>query len=79
MLKKALPLMKECRRDKKQVVLSQIHVSSGGKIPIAAAAPDNTGDDAVARCCAQRFKEASPGWKPGSSGIIFFEVTLDPK
>jgi serine/threonine-protein kinase len=77
-LKKALPAMKECRRAKKEVVLSQIHVSPGGKIPIAAAAPDNKGNEAAARCAAQRFKDAAPGWKPGDSGIIFFEVTLDP-
>lgn len=77
-LKKALPSMKECRRATKQVVQAQAHVGSEGNVPLATAGPDNAGDAAAARCVAQRFKDAAPGWKPGGSGIIFFDATLDP-
>jgi hypothetical protein len=80
-LKKALPEMEECRRATDEHVMAAVHVHPVGKITLAGVAPDNKGNEAAARCVAQRFKEAAAGWKQGAddSGIIFFEVTLKAK
>jgi len=78
-LKKAAPEMQICRRTVADDVKAQIHVHPGPTITLAQAHPDNKGDAGVARCVANRFKEAAPGWHPGETGILAFEVHLDPK
>lgn len=80
-LKKALPEMEECRRGSDEHVMAAVHVHPVGKITLTGVAPDNKGNEAAARCVAQRFKEAATGWKQGAeaSGILTFEVTLKAK
>jgi hypothetical protein len=55
----------------------QLFVQDDGTITIAKADPDNHGDPATAGCVARRFQDATP-FEPHGSGIVSFDVTLDP-
>ena len=80
-LKKSITGMDECRRKTAEHVMAAVHVHPVGKITLAGPAPDNKGNENAARCVAERFRDATPGWvQPAdASGIIFFEVDLKAK
>jgi serine/threonine-protein kinase len=63
-----------CRGAAATTVEVQFHVHT--TVHLAAPAPDNRGDAAVARCVANRVKDEKPVWPDGTSGIIFVVVTL---
>ena len=73
--------MARCRRNVPNQVRVQAHIhTSPGRVTLARPAGDNMGPEDVARCCGNAFRSAVPsGWNPGSSGIIFFDVTLQAR
>lgn len=54
-------------------------VNEDGRIAIARPAEDNTGDEEVARCVANRFRAMSPIDTGGTDGIVMFSVDLAPR
>jgi hypothetical protein len=75
----AQPAMARCRRAGQFVrVRVQVHINLN-QVLIAAPATSNSGPQEIARCCADAFTESVPaGWSPGTSGMVFFDVSLRP-
>jgi hypothetical protein len=59
-----------------QAIVSPAEVGDR-RISIASPTIDNPGPEELARCCAAALVETvPPGWNPGTSGVVTFDVTL---